>query len=246
MIKQRSNFHIHSNFSDGKNSIAEITRAALELRMNFIAITDHFSNSWKAKVIRTIYSIDSLCNYVDALNRCQEYLIKIDSKLVLLKGLEVDLYSSDDFIERNIEPKYFNIILFEYLESIEGISFLEKLLDSWRYERNLKQLPLIGLAHFDPSVFFRDDLNILVEFLSNYNIFYEFNESYPAFFSKKYEDFFAKIRKENIPISIGCDSHDINTLYNVKIAENAIQNYALSHNYDNFIESLNKHQKECD
>ncbi|MBN1802978.1 MAG: PHP domain-containing protein [Candidatus Lokiarchaeota archaeon] len=234
----KSNFHIHSNFSDGKNSVMEIIRAALILRMDYIAITDHFSNSWKSNIIQTLNSKDSIIEYIDTLNLCQEYLTNLNSNLVLLKGIEVDLYSTDDFIEKNLSPENFDIVLFEYLESKEEITFLENIIDFWRNMEGLNQLPLLGIAHFDPSVFFKDDHDVLIEFLESYGLFYEFNESYSKFFSSKYDDFFEKIRNKRIPISIGCDSHDIRNLYSVEKVIDAIENYDLIKNYDKFLESV--------
>ncbi len=42
------NLHIHSNYSDGKQTINQIVDKAIKLELDYIAITDHFTNSWKA------------------------------------------------------------------------------------------------------------------------------------------------------------------------------------------------------
>ena len=48
------NLHIHSTFSDGRNTIKQIIKRAIQLNLSYICITDHFTNSWKAGVIPTL------------------------------------------------------------------------------------------------------------------------------------------------------------------------------------------------
>jgi predicted metal-dependent phosphoesterase TrpH len=50
------NLHIHSIYSDGKNTIKKIVEKSLKLELEYIAITDHFTDSWKARVINTLDS----------------------------------------------------------------------------------------------------------------------------------------------------------------------------------------------
>ncbi|MFX1590337.1 MAG: PHP domain-containing protein, partial [Promethearchaeota archaeon] len=162
----RFNLHIHSNYSDGRNSIEQIVRKSIEYGLKYIAITDHFTNSWKASVIPTLDSKEKITNYILEINQCQNYLKRENINLRLFKGIEIDISSSKSYILNFINPYEFDIILFEYLESPEGIAFIKNLLKSWKkkYITN-KSFPILGLAHFDPSFFIYSYFDILIPFL---------------------------------------------------------------------------------
>ncbi|MHA2472102.1 MAG: PHP domain-containing protein [Promethearchaeota archaeon] len=64
------NLHIHSNFSDGKNSIKQIVGRALEVNLDYIAITDHITDSWKAWVSK-LKNQDIIREYLEEISNCQ-------------------------------------------------------------------------------------------------------------------------------------------------------------------------------
>ena len=127
-INRRINLHIHSKYSDGKNTIEEIVKSATNVDLEYIAITDHFSNSWKSKVIPTLNSNEKIENYLDEIEAMNSQLREINEKLVVLKGIEIDLSSSYNYISSLIKPNDFEIILFEYLETPEALSFLKNII----------------------------------------------------------------------------------------------------------------------
>ncbi|MFW9952422.1 MAG: PHP domain-containing protein [Candidatus Thorarchaeota archaeon] len=149
------NCHIHSKFSDGSNNIDEIVKKSVKLSMDFISITDHLSNSWKSNLIPTLDNSIKIDTYLKAINKTNLYLEETNQKLRLLKGVEIDISSDKQYILRLINPKEFNIILFEYVESYEGLAFVSNIINYWR--RSIKKeikLPLFGLAHLEPSYFY--------------------------------------------------------------------------------------------
>ena len=97
-----------------------------------ICITDHFTNSWKANVIRNLNSLDKIIMYLEEISQLQIFLRDEGEIMALLKGIEIDISSTEKFILNNISPNKFDIILFEYLDTIEGISFVKKILDFWK------------------------------------------------------------------------------------------------------------------
>ena len=235
------NLHIHSKFSDGRNSISQIVLTALDKGLDYICITDHFTNSWKADVIPNLNSLDKIEMYLEEIGQFQKYLLDEESQMALFKGIEIDLSSTEKFILNGISPTKFDIILFEYLESIEGISFMKKIINYWkRNTKNSKAFPLIGLAHFDPSFFVINGMNILIDFLTQNQIFFEFNSSYPQFYSQKYRSFFDQLKERNILVSIGCDSHHISTLKDIEEAYDRINFYELENNLIDLIQILDK------
>ncbi len=209
------NLHIHSTFSDGKNTIRQIVESSLNLNLDYIAITDHFTNSWKDWVSK-LKNIDKISEYLGEITQCQNHLREYRKKLTVFKGLEVDLGSSTRFIKRNIQASKFDLILFEYLQDVDTIAFVKNIINFWkRTIRNMDDLPIIGLAHLDPSYFIYGNLDILISFLKNYSIYFEFNSSYPSYYSRQNEIFFDKLRESDIPVAIGCDSHSTSSLKNI-------------------------------
>ncbi|MBY8980046.1 MAG: PHP domain-containing protein [Candidatus Lokiarchaeota archaeon] len=235
------NLHIHSKFSDGRNSISQIVLTALKKGLDYICITDHFTNSWKDDIIPNLNSLNKIEMYLEEIDHFQKYLLEEERQMALFKGIEIDLSSTEKFILNSISPAKFDIILFEYLESIEGISFMKKIINYWKRNiKNSKAFPLIGLAHFDPSFFAINGMNILIDFLTENKIFFEFNSSYPQFYSQKYRSFFDQLKERNILVSIGCDSHHISTLKDIEEVYDRIKFYELESNLLNLIQILDK------
>ncbi|MFX0048322.1 MAG: PHP domain-containing protein [Candidatus Hermodarchaeota archaeon] len=232
------NLHIHSTYSDGRNSIEQIVNAALKTDLKYICITDHLTDSWKADHIPNLNNLDKIQRYLEDIEHFIEFISKQNNKLTLLKGVEIDLGSSEKFILNNISPNKFDLILFEYLESFEGIAFIKRILKFWKKENQIN-FPLVGLAHFDPSFFIIRGLDTLLEFLKQYDIIVEFNSSYPQFYSPKYEIFFKKIKEYGIKVSIGCDSHHISSLTDIESTYKMIEFYNLKENLKNLLDSLN-------
>ena len=208
------NLHIHSDFSDGKSSIMQIVNSALKSDLKYIAITDHFTDSWK-EWVSSLKNEEKVSEYLTELTQGQKFLKDKREHLILLKGLEIDLSSSENFI-RKIQPSRFDLILFEYLENVETLAFLKNILTFWkRKSKKFGEIPILGLAHFDPSYFIYDNLDILISFLNDNNIYFEFNSSYPHYYSHRNQLFFEELRKGNIPVAVGCDSHSIKSLDNI-------------------------------
>lgn len=242
MTFPKINLHNHSVFSDGKNTIEQIIKKAIEVNFNYIAITDHISDSWKSKIIDTLSSQEKINSYLHEINLHSNILRKNKYKLKVLKGIEVDLESSFNFIKKLINPEKFDIILFEHLETPESIGFIQKLIGEWNKIGLISQIkPIFGLAHFDPSYFIYSGIDILLAFLKKYKIYFEFNSNYSHYYSPKYKKlFFDKLRNYNIPVATSSDSHHINELNNVQEPLSMIEYYDLNKNFEDLINSLGK------
>ncbi|MHA1196206.1 MAG: PHP domain-containing protein [Promethearchaeota archaeon] len=231
MQPPKINLHIHSSYSDGKNSIEEIVKKALELDFKYIAITDHFSNTWKAKIIPTLNSVEKINSYVVEIRQIQEELICSKEKLLVLVGIEIDLESSLNSILSRINPNDFDLILFEHFNSHESIPFVSNLLDNWqkRYSKNNLK-PLMGLAHCDPSYFLFDNYESLISFLRKRDLFFELNSSYSQYYSLKNLPFFKRLKHEEIMISISSDAHRLSNLSKIDNAFEMVEFYSLTSN----------------
>ncbi|MFW9822616.1 MAG: PHP domain-containing protein [Candidatus Thorarchaeota archaeon] len=232
------NLHIHSTYSDGKNSIKQIVERALLLNLDFIAFTDHFTNSWKEWVTK-LTNIEKITEYLDEISQFQTYLRENRENLQIFKGLEIDLGSSFQFIKRIVQPSKFDIILFEYLQDYGTIAFMKNIINFWKSSiDNIKEMPIIGLAHFDPSFFIHENLDVLISFLKDYAIYFEFNSSYPTYYSRQNESFFNKLRDHDIPVAIGCDSHSQRSLMDIEEPLEMIEYYNLGKNFQKLLEIL--------
>ncbi|MHA1292483.1 MAG: PHP domain-containing protein [Promethearchaeota archaeon] len=228
---KRINLHIHSKYSDGKNTIKDIAKKSLNLGLKYIAITDHFTNSWKANIIPTLDSREKINAYLNDIHNCQTLLKEINKDLVILKGIEIDLESSKRYVLELIEPEKFDLILFEYLENLEGINYIESIINQWKSSfKEENKIPLFGLAHFDPSYFIHNGLERLIKFLKKNNIYFEFNTRYSDYYSRKNELFFQEIKANFIPVAIGCDSHSSRNLNNLEEPYEMIEYYQLEKN----------------
>ncbi len=233
------NLHVHSNYSDGINDIKQIVKKALKLGLDYIAITDHFTNSWKAGIIPTLNSIDKISEYLDEISNYQNYLIENNKNLVLYKGIEVDISSSERYIKKFIQIDQFDLVLIEYLQTPESIAFTKNIIRYWKNSiTNGDDFPILGLAHFDPFYFLHGNLEILIEFLKRYNLYFEFNSSYPQCYSSRNTQFFEKLREHQIPVAIGCDSHNLANLNDIEEPIEMIKYYNLKRNYKILIDKL--------
>jgi len=231
------NLHIHSIYSDGRNSIEQIVKQALKKGLDYICITDHFTDSWKADLIPNLNNLGKIKRYLEEISQLKEFLVEKNEGLALFKGIEIDLSSSEKYIITNISPNMYDLILFEYLESFEGIAFVKKILEYWK-KKNFTNFPLIGLAHFDPSFFIIRGLDTLLDFLKQYDVIIEFNSSYPQYYSRKHEIFYNKLNGSGIKVSIGCDSHHVSSLKDIESPYKMIEYYNLEDNLKDLINSL--------
>lgn len=240
MTFPKINLHVHSNFSDGKNSIKQIVQRSLKLGLDFIAITDHYTDSWKAW-FSTLKNSEKLSEYLEEISICQNYLKIHDKKLTLFKGIEIDLASSEQFIKKNIQVDKFDLILFEYLHGLEAIAFVNNIIHYWkRTITQTSKFPILGLAHFDPSYFIHGNLDALIKFLKDNHIYFEFNSSYPRFYSLQNELFFQRLKEEIIPVAIGCDSHRLSNLNDIEEPIEMIKYYNLEKNFQIFLDNLKR------
>mgnify|MGYP006277378283 CR=1 FL=1 len=234
------NLHIHSRFSDGANSVDMIVERALKLQFDCIALTDHFSNSWKAGVIKTLDTYKKIDIYLKTLEEQNIRLRNLNANLTVLKGIEIDLGSKFDYITKLITPSRFDLILLEYLNSPETLEFARKVLETWKEKSNKlgRGFPILGLAHFDPSYFIYNDLDLLFDFLKEYSIYYEFNSAYSKYYAAKYREVFEKIKEYGIPVGVGADAHQMDGLNYIADPLEKIEYYGLTENFQSLIKTL--------
>lgn len=90
--------HMHSNYSDGTDTIENLVKSAIEKGLTTISITDHMPlpfNPWYS------VSMDELQSYRDEIDRMQTLY---GDKLTILKGLEIEYMPQiSDWIESIVD-----------------------------------------------------------------------------------------------------------------------------------------------
>ena len=79
----QGDLHVHSNYSDGIDTIEELARAAKEMGLSYIGITDHSKTAVYAKGL----SIDRLAEQGEKIDLINSQL----KDFTILKGIEVDI-----------------------------------------------------------------------------------------------------------------------------------------------------------
>ena len=91
MIKQ--NLHTHSLYCDGKNTLEELTEAAIERGFSSIGFSGHCYTPFDSSYCMSIENTKKYCFEIDCLKE------KYGDRIKIYKGIEYDLYSELDTSE---------------------------------------------------------------------------------------------------------------------------------------------------
>ncbi|MGC8585452.1 MAG: PHP domain-containing protein [Thermoplasmata archaeon] len=229
-----TDFHIHSNLSDGSVSVDEIINFADKHGFEMIGISDHYETS-KTRSIKSKY----LKNYIDGIR-----MISKKFNIPVKVGIEIDFSHRTNFDEMNFDIiNQLDYALFEYVQDPvwDGKPFWEFLEVYDKFE-----IP-VGLAHNNIDKNFKDvDYDNFLNTLESTGIFVEMNTNpiYSMFSQQYFElsmSFFESIKGRNIPISIGSDMHFYtNDMLNIKKAISFIIDLGIENNYILFLKYFKK------
>lgn len=231
MIK--SDFHLHSIFSDGQYGIETIIKSAIDRGMTNIAITDHMS-VFGHFLFTLTKPVRELNYYLKEISRMRK---KYENKINIFPGAEIsqDFLSlartpqSEDRLQDNLE--FFSIFL------IETYILREPVLTALNTRKYLSNQ---GFSHI--PVIFAHPSYTQMEFttfkmLLNNSIGFELNESK---LSDSHADFFVEFvnmltseEKNKLMISVGSDAHsveDVGLLEHVNrvIEQNNLEKYVIT------------------
>lgn len=197
-MKNLCDYHVHTTFSDGKNTPEEVVRAAIEKGMAEIGISDHsytdFDESYCIKR-------DKIEEYKREIARLKA---KYQGKIKILCGIEQDFYSEESTKDYDyaigsvhyvkVGGKFYPIdesaeIFGEVCKNIFGgdyIAFAEEYFNTVSQLAERKDIDIIG--HFD----------LIAKFNENNRCFDEKNERYVAAWKKAAD----KLLSTNKPFEI--------------------------------------------
>ncbi|MHA1783662.1 MAG: PHP domain-containing protein [Candidatus Helarchaeota archaeon] len=193
--------HTHTNYSDGVHSINEAIKAAMNKNLEMLAITDHFTTSWKQSIIDTI-------NF----NNFQEYMeeIKLGRKKFQFKcliGIEIDMESRwEDLIK--IPFNEFELILFEYVDSIVTLKKIAELI------QKLDIQSVTGLAH---NFYYKiADIETFSKILIDNDIYFELNSRYMQVLDSELIGKLKELKDNGVRFTIGSDAHQLSRIGEVQ------------------------------
>jgi histidinol phosphatase-like PHP family hydrolase len=189
---EKMDLHVHTFFSDGNMTVHEAIQTAREKKLASLAITDHFTTSWKQSIVNSV----NFKNY-DA----YEAEIKKERELArfnCLIGLEIDMDSSWSDIKR-IPFETFDLILFEYADSIVLLKNIAELL------QELKLGAIVALAH--NSYFKMANLDYFSKFLLENNVYFELNSRYLNYSDEVAIQRIKLLKNNGVKFTIGSDAH---------------------------------------
>ena len=88
----RGTFHCHTTASDGKNSLIEMARAAMDLGLEYLGIADHSKNSFQAHGL-SVERLQEQIREIRELNESQEFS---DAGFRLFAGTECDILKNGE------------------------------------------------------------------------------------------------------------------------------------------------------
>ncbi|HUY00195.1 MAG TPA: PHP domain-containing protein [Candidatus Deferrimicrobium sp.] len=185
--------HNHTTYSDGSLTIREVMEIAKNKNLSFLAITDHFTTSWKQNIISpvTFENINQYCSEI----RDERTRLRVKC----LVGLEIDMESSLADIRR-IPFNQFEILLFEYVDSIIILNKVISLIHEF------KPSALLGLAH--NSYIRITNLKNFCNILAENNIYFELNARYLNPNDGDLINRLKTLKEYGIRFTIGSDAHD--------------------------------------
>jgi DNA polymerase (family 10) len=192
----RGDLHIHSNYSDGTNSIKEIAEFAKSLGYEYIAITDH------SKTARYAGGIDE--------KRLEEEMVEIDRVqsevgIRIFKGIELEILKDgrldfDDNILRKLDVVIGAVHIFSKQDMTEAIL------------KACSNPNVDVIAHPTGRLIsrregYRIDINKIIKHAASTNTALEINSYYDRL---DLSDVNAKKAKENgVKIILGSDAHNL-------------------------------------
>lgn len=202
-------FHLHSTWTDGKNSVKEIIQKAKEEGLHSIAITDHirkestYFNEYK-KEIDTLNDNNKLNIYTGFEAKVEDFLGNIDVKPEVAHEADIAILSVHRY---PLGSKLYNASEFkkEIAQEIElelSLAALKK--GGFNVLGHPGGMSLTYHKEF-PVAFYEE---IIIECKKN-DIAFDFNGRYHR---EEVDKIYPLLKKHNPYVSIGTDSHNINPM----------------------------------
>ncbi|RLJ00929.1 MAG: histidinol-phosphatase [Candidatus Aenigmatarchaeota archaeon] len=187
-------WHIHTNYTDGKNSVSEICETAEKLKIPLIAFTEH---------VRKKLNYD-FNQFLEDIKKAKKEFPNI----IMLSGCEAKVLPDGSLdVNKNIMEKV-DYGIFAFHSFTENAELYKK-----SFKEVIKNEYVSAWAH--PETFFNrvalteNELIEIFNLLKKNNILFEINRKY-----KISENYLQYARKFNVPVVKGNDIHSISDIIN--------------------------------
>jgi len=196
MTSYRYDIHIHTEYSDGVASVREVVEKAVVLRLETIAITDHFwpsLGSQRAKrglIKKRRFEIDQLRS---------EY-----PELTILDGAEVDIMPYGKLANVSGGYDQFDILIGSFHYSCDSSLWSSTL------TKVLREFSFNTLGHWDGYLtnYRQEDGQRAAKALARANVAIELSARYPI----RYTDFLELARDAGCRFVLGSDAHTVSEI----------------------------------
>lgn len=187
-------WHIHTNYTDGKNTVFEYCEKAVEIEVPLLAFTEHVRKDLNYDFNKFLNDIEFAKKEFDLiiLSGCEAKVLpngELDIKKDILKKVDYPIFSFHSF-PNDIEL---------YVETLKNV-LKNKYVNTWAHPgelllmRNLK--------------FLQDDLKKIFELMHKHEVLFEINRKYNI----PTEEWINLARDHNVKIVNGSDAHCIEDL----------------------------------
>ncbi|MFO7836896.1 MAG: PHP domain-containing protein [Candidatus Thorarchaeota archaeon] len=191
MPNQKYDLHVHSKYSDGTCSIADIIKKAKERRLAIIAITDHF---WPSRGSQR----GGLGLIRQRRREIEEYQ-SVNHKMRILDGAEVDILSDGELAEVSGGRDQFDLLIGSVHWASDSTTWASAVIRAAsRYDFDI-------LGHYDGYLtsYREEDGKKVAQTLADNDITVEISTRYPP----RYESFLAYAKHAGCSFVFGSDAH---------------------------------------
>jgi len=203
-------YHVHSIFSDGKNTIEENVKRAVELGLSEVGVSEHGFNQLKAGIKREdLGKIKAEIARVQALYPSVKIKLGIEANLLNLNG-DVDLTDEDvkqfDFIILGIHKlTYGKKVKGSFSFNLKNMLFKSKKRAkqiAHSYELAFSRYPITIVAH--PNYAGKCDIEELIKSCKKHGVLFELNRKH----LEDIEPDVDKIVASDVPLIFSSDAHN--------------------------------------
>ncbi|MHB8231833.1 MAG: DNA polymerase/3'-5' exonuclease PolX [bacterium] len=198
-------FHIHTTYTDGKDSLEEMVAACIKLGYKYAGISDHSVSAHYANGL-TANELESQIEYIDRLNK------KYEGKIKIFKGIESDILPDGnlDYDEKTLIKLDFVIASVHSKFNMSETLMTERIINAIKNPYTTMIGHLTGRLLLERKGY-EVDVSKVLDYASKYKTIIELNAN-PKRLDIDWRHIKEAISK-NVLLSINPDAHNVSNIY---------------------------------